>query len=99
MTNDQIPMTNEKENDQFANNQLNRGKGRTDRLYRFLFWLLVIVRLSGYWNLVIGHYLLHRLLSSSVITVDKYRVFLNNYERLHRRKGAGETGTATCARS
>jgi len=53
MTNDQIPMTNEEDNDQLTNNQLNRGKGRTDRLYRFLFWLLVIVRLSGYWNLVI----------------------------------------------
>jgi len=27
MTNNQIPMTNEKDNDQFTNNQLNKAKG------------------------------------------------------------------------
>jgi hypothetical protein len=67
MTNNQIPMTNEEDNDQLTNNQLNRGKGRTDRLYRFLFWLLVIVRLSGHWNLVIGHYLLQKRPTSSAM--------------------------------
>jgi len=36
MTNDQIPMTNEKDDDQFTNNQLNKGQDRTERLYRFL---------------------------------------------------------------
>jgi len=50
MTNDQIPMTNEK-----GNNQLNKEKGGTDRPYHF--GLLIIVCLSGYWNLVVGHYL------------------------------------------
>ncbi len=37
MINDQIPMTNEKDNDQFINNQLDKGKGATDCLHRF-FW-------------------------------------------------------------
>jgi len=35
MTNDQIPMTNEEDSDQFTNNQLTKEKGRTDRLYHF----------------------------------------------------------------
>jgi hypothetical protein len=53
-------MTNENDNDQFTNNQLNKEKGRTDRLYC----------LFGYWSLsfylVIGMWLL-----SSILTAQK----------------------------
>ncbi len=39
MTNDQIPMTNEEDNDQFTNNELTKGKGRRDCLYHSGYWL------------------------------------------------------------
>ncbi|HOD75902.1 MAG TPA: hypothetical protein PKJ17_07740, partial [Syntrophorhabdaceae bacterium] len=45
MTNNQIPITNEKDNDQFTNNQLNEAKGGLP--VSFLSWLLVIVCFSG----------------------------------------------------
>jgi hypothetical protein len=57
MTNDQIPMTNEKDNDQFINNQLNKGQGGTDCLHRFFlgYWLLSVFLVIGIWLLVIFH--------------------------------------------
>jgi len=66
MTNDQIPMTNEKDNDQFTNNQLNKAKGGPPVSF---FLLLVIVCFSGHWNLVIGHYLLYKRPTSSKMEV------------------------------
>jgi hypothetical protein len=48
-------MTNEKDNDQFTNNQLNKEKDRMDCLYRLLFgyWLLSLSLVIGTWSLVI----------------------------------------------
>jgi hypothetical protein len=65
MTNNQIPMTNEKDNDQFTNNQLNQGKGPTESLYRFLFgyWLFSVSLVIGIWSL--GHCLLQKRSTSS----------------------------------
>jgi len=48
-------MTNEKDNDQFTNNQLNKEKDRMDCMYRFLFgyWLVSLSLVTGIWSLVI----------------------------------------------
>jgi len=57
MTNNQIPMTNENDNDQCTNNQLNKGKNRKACPYHFgyclFLWLLefgqlVIIRFIGH---------------------------------------------------
>jgi len=54
MTNNQIPMTNEKDNDQFTNNQLNKARGGLS--VSFLFWLLVIGYCVFLWSLEFGHW-------------------------------------------
>jgi len=61
-------MINEKDNDQFTNNQLTKGKDRADRLYHahyFGHWSLSSFLVIGIWSLVIiffpGHWLLSLL--------------------------------------
>jgi hypothetical protein len=46
-------MTNENDNDQFTNNQLNKGKDGTDCLHYFGYWLLSVYLVIGIWSLVI----------------------------------------------
>jgi len=53
MTNDQIPMTNEKDNDQLTNNQLNKAKGGLPVPFSFGYWLLSVFLVIGIWSLVI----------------------------------------------
>jgi len=53
-------MTNEKDNDQFTNNQLNKEKDRMDCMYRFLFGYCLFL-----WSLEFGHYLLQKGSTSS----------------------------------
>jgi len=54
MTNDQIPMTDEKDNDQFTNNQLTKRNGRADCLHHFGYWSLSVYLIIGIWS--IGYY-------------------------------------------
>jgi hypothetical protein len=62
MTNDQIPMTNENDNNQFTNNQLNKEEGRNGPpisffcLLEFGYWSFSSYLVIGVWS--IGHYLL-----------------------------------------
>ena len=79
MTNNQIPITNENDNDQFTNNQLNEAKGGLP--VSFLSWLLVIVCFSGHWDLVIGHYPLRKTHPSPITCL----FFLLSYHRVERR--------------
>ena len=65
MTNDQIPMTNEKDNDQFTNNQLNKQKGKTACL-TFGYWLLLVFLVIGIWSLVILFSSDYRFLTNAV---------------------------------
>jgi hypothetical protein len=65
MTNNQITITNEKDNDQFTN-KADQTKGQTGLQGKKLTlcgiciftWLLILVCFPGYWNLIIGYYLL-----------------------------------------
>jgi hypothetical protein len=54
MTNDQIPMTNEKDNDQYTNNQLNKENDRMDCMYHL--WSLEFDHWSLSFSLVIGYF-------------------------------------------
>jgi hypothetical protein len=47
MTNDQIPMTNEKDN-----NQLNKAKGGLPVSFFFGYWLLSVYLVIGIWSLL-----------------------------------------------
>lgn len=62
MTNDQIPITREKDNNQFTNNQTDDQDKRARRFIRRLplFWSLVIIFFFGYCDLGIGYYLFRR---------------------------------------
>jgi len=53
ITNNQIPMTNENDNDQFTNNQLNKAKGGLPVPFFFGYWLLSVFLVIGIWSLVI----------------------------------------------
>ncbi len=46
-------MTNEKDNNQFTNNQLNKGQGGTNCLCQFGYWVLFVSLVIGIWSLVI----------------------------------------------
>jgi hypothetical protein len=62
MTNDQIPMTNEKDNDQFTNNQLNKAKGGPPVSFFFVIGYCLFL-----WSLEFGHWSLSSLQETNLV--------------------------------